>query len=89
MNTIACIRGALSPVVTRFCKDLTPDRHRLAAHCRRLASRKCGLALFGTNGEASSQCVDERMELLKAVVEGRIDPSTMSPAPGIAPCLTV
>lgn len=76
------LRGLLSPVVTPFRKDLSPDPERLIAHCRWLLSQDCGLALFGTNSEANSQSVDERMELLEAVVGAGLDPSRMMPGTG-------
>ena len=82
MSTASRIRGVLAPVVTPFGKDLAPDRHRLVAHCRWLVSQNCGLALFGTNSEANSQSVDERKELLEAVVGAGVDPSRMMPGTG-------
>ncbi|MGE0212917.1 MAG: dihydrodipicolinate synthase family protein [Parvibaculaceae bacterium] len=78
----ARIRGVLSPVVTPFREDLSPDPARLVAHCRWLLSQDCGLALFGTNSEANSQSADERMELLEAVVEAGLDPARMMPGTG-------
>jgi len=82
MNTASRLRGVLAPVVTPFGKDLQPDRHRLAAHCRWLASQSCGLALFGTNSEANSLSVAERKELLEAMVGAGIDASRMMPGTG-------
>lgn len=82
MTAVSRIRGVLAPVVTPFRKDLTPDRDRLAAHCRWLASQNCGLALFGTNSEANSQSAAERKGLLEAVAGAGIDPSLMMPGTG-------
>ena len=76
------IRGVLSPVVTPFRADLTPDPDRFLRHCRWLLSQNVGLAVFGTNSEANSLSVDERIELLDRLVEGGLDPSRMMPGTG-------
>lgn len=76
------LRGVLAPVVTPFRRDLAPDPERLAAHCRWLLDHGCdGLAVFGTNSEANSLSVEERLELLDALVAlgvpaGRLMPGT-------------
>ena len=41
------ITGVLSPVVTPFKADLSPDADRLVSHCRWLLSNDVGLAVFG------------------------------------------
>ena len=76
------VSGVLAPVVTPFHKDLSPDPERLIAHCRWLLSQDVGLAVFGTNSEANSLSVPERMELLERLVEAGIDPSRMMPGTG-------
>ena len=76
------IRGILAPVVTPFKKDLSPDPNRLIAHCRWLLTQNCGLAVFGTNSEANSLSLDERLELLDALLEVGIDPTRMMPGTG-------
>src|SRR5271168_1371508 len=76
------IRGLLSPVVTPFKADLGVDRERLVRHCRWLVTQNCGLAVFGTNSEANSLSVDERMDVLDALVEAGIDPGVMMPGTG-------
>ena len=43
----ARIKGVLSPVVTPFKRDLSPDLGRFIAHCKWLLSQDCGLAVFG------------------------------------------
>src|SRR3978361_875129 len=53
------IRGVLSPVVTPFKADLSPDTGRFIAHCKWLLSQNCGLAVFGTKSEANSLASDE------------------------------
>jgi len=76
------LRGVFSPVVTPFKKDLTPDRDRWIRHCRWLRMQNCGLAVFGTNSEANSLSLDERMTLLSALVEAGLEPKAMMPGTG-------
>ena len=76
------MRGVLAPVVTPFKADLSADRERLIAHCKWLLSQDCGLAVFGTNSEATSLTMDERFELIDALVEVGIDPTRMMPGTG-------
>jgi 4-hydroxy-tetrahydrodipicolinate synthase len=74
--------GILSPVITPFGADLRPDAARLARQCLWLISQNCGLAVFGTNSEANSLCVEEKIELLDALVEAGVDPARMMPGTG-------
>ena len=76
------MRGVLSPVVTPFKADLSPDKERFVAHCKWLLSQNCGLAIFGTNSEANSLSLPERMLLLKTAVEAGLDPARMMPGTG-------
>jgi len=76
------IRGVLSPVVTPFKADLSPDRERFIAHCKWLLSQNCGLAVFGTTSEANSLSVEERSTLLDALVAAGVDTSRMMPGTG-------
>jgi 4-hydroxy-tetrahydrodipicolinate synthase len=76
------IRGVLSPVVTPFNKDLSPDAGRLIRHCKWLLSQRVGLAVFGTNSEANSLSANERMALLEALVNADVDPKRMMPGTG-------
>ena len=76
------IRGVLAPVVTPFRRDLAIDPARFLEHCRWLLSQNCGLAIFGTNSEANSQTVEERMELLDGLVAAGLDPARMMPGTG-------
>ena len=82
MTTPNTMRGVLAPVVTPFKADLSADRERLIAHCKWLLSQDCGLAVFGTNSEATSLTMDERFELIDALVEAGIDPARMMPGTG-------
>jgi 4-hydroxy-tetrahydrodipicolinate synthase len=76
------IRGVLSPVVTPFNRDLSPDPERFIAHCRWLNSQSCGLAVFGTNSEANSLSVNERIALLDALLAADVEPARMMPGTG-------
>src|SRR5262245_11717899 len=80
--TLDRIRGVLSPVVTPFKADLSPDPERFVRHCRWLLSQNVGLACFGTNSEANSLAAEERMELLDRLVEAGLDPARMMPGTG-------
>jgi 4-hydroxy-tetrahydrodipicolinate synthase len=76
------IKGVLSPVVTPFSEDLSPDAGRLIRHCKWLVSQRVGLAVFGTNSEANSLSANERMALLEALVNAGVDPKRMMPGTG-------
>jgi len=76
------IRGVLAPVITPFSSDLAPDPVRLVSHCRWLLSQGCRLAVFGTNSEANSLSLGERLALLEALLEAGIDPADMMPGTG-------
>jgi 4-hydroxy-tetrahydrodipicolinate synthase len=78
----ARLQGVLSPVVTPFRRDLSPDAPRLIAHCKWLLSQNCGLAVFGTNSEANSLSAEEKIELLDQLVAGGVDPARMMPGTG-------
>jgi len=76
------VKGVLAPVITPFTADLSPDADRLVKQCRWLLTQGCGLAVFGTNSEANSLSVNERIALLDALLAADIDPSRMMPGTG-------
>jgi 4-hydroxy-tetrahydrodipicolinate synthase len=76
------IRGVLSPVVTPFDHELRPDAQRLIQHCRWLLGQDVGLAVFGTNSEANSMSVAEKLALLEALVAAGVPPERMMPGTG-------
>ncbi|MBC8118120.1 MAG: dihydrodipicolinate synthase family protein [Burkholderiaceae bacterium] len=76
------IRGVLAPVVTPFKSDRTPDAQRLLRHCGWLISQNVGLAVFGTNSEANSLSMDERIDLLDELVAAGVPPDRMMPGTG-------
>ncbi|MGQ0544785.1 MAG: dihydrodipicolinate synthase family protein [Betaproteobacteria bacterium] len=77
------IAGVLAPVVTPFRKDYSPDAERFVRHCRWLLKSGCaGLAVFGTNSEANSLSLNEKLRLLESLVAGGIPPSALMPGTG-------
>ncbi len=77
------IEGVLSPVVTPFKRDYSPDAERFTRHCRWLLKNGCaGLAVFGTNSEANSMSVAEKRRLLEALVAGGVPPAALMPGTG-------
>jgi 4-hydroxy-tetrahydrodipicolinate synthase len=76
------IKGVLAPVVTPVTADYSPDAARLIRHCQWMHRHNCGLAVFGTNSEANSFSVHERMALLGALVGGGVAPGRMMPGTG-------
>jgi len=76
------ITGVLSPVVTPFKADYSPDTERFVRQCKWLVANNVGLAVFGTNSEANSLAAGERMELLEKLVEAGVDPARMMPGTG-------
>jgi len=82
MNLKQRIHGVLSPVITPFNKNLSPDPERFIARCKWLLTQNCGLAVFGTNSEANSLSVNERSELLDALLAADINPERMMPGTG-------
>lgn len=81
--TTTRLAGVLAPVITPFARDLHPDPARFVRHCRWLLAHGCsGLAVFGTNSEANSLSVEERVELLEALVQGGVAPEALMPGTG-------
>jgi 4-hydroxy-tetrahydrodipicolinate synthase len=76
------IRGVLSPVVTPFDAQGAPSEARLIRLCRSMIASDIGLALFGTNSEANSLSVPEKLRLLDALVAQGLPPSRMMPGTG-------
>ena len=76
------MKGVLSPVVTPFDRDLKPDVSRLIKHCKWLLANDVGLAVFGTNSEANSLSLAEKMTLLEQLVEAGVPAERMMPGTG-------
>jgi len=77
------LSGVLAPVITPFRADLSPDVDRYVRHCRWLLANGCsGLAIFGTNSEANSLSMDERRQLLDALLEAGVPAAKLMPGTG-------
>ncbi len=77
------IEGVLSPVITPFKRDLSPDADRFVKHCKWLMKSGCaGLAVFGTNSEANSMSVEEKLDLLEALIKGGVPAASLMPGTG-------
>ena len=76
------MHGVLSPVVTPFDRELRPDGERLVKHCRWLLEQGVGLAVFGTNSEANSMSVAEKIALLDTLVAAGIPTARLMPGTG-------
>lgn len=82
MSSSPRIRGVLAPVVTPFRSDLSIDMELFAAHCRRLLEDGVGLAVFGTNSEATSVSMRERMDAIDALRSAGLPGGRMMPGVG-------
>ncbi len=76
------LSGVLCPVITPFFEDLSPNPDALIRQCEWLLSQNVGLAVFGTNSEANSLSVEEKVELLDRLVDAGIDRDRMMPGTG-------
>lgn len=74
--------SVLSPVITPFKADGSPDEQKLIKQCKWLQSNGVGLASFGTNSEANSMSARQKMGTLTALVEGGLNPAQMMPGTG-------
>ena len=76
------LRGVYAPVITPFDRALAPDAERFTAHCHWLVSHGAGLAIFGTNSEAASLSVDERLHLTDHLLEAGVPADRLMPGTG-------
>tara|TARA_B100000029_G_scaffold460602_1_gene491702 strand:- start:1441 stop:2358 length:918 start_codon:yes stop_codon:yes gene_type:complete len=82
MHASSPIKGVFAPVLTPFNSDLTVDQERLLLHCKWLLSQDCNLAIFGTNSEANSLSISERLQLLEFLIDRGLEPTRMMPGTG-------
>lgn len=75
-------RGVFAPVVTPFREDLSIDLGRFLTHCQTLVADGCGLAVFGTNSEATSVSNSDRMRALHWLIDQGIPPNMLMPGTG-------
>jgi 4-hydroxy-tetrahydrodipicolinate synthase len=66
-----------------FGRDLSVDARRLIAQCKWLLTQNVGIAVFGTNSEANSLSLDEKLELLDQLIDAGIEPSRLMPGTGL------
>jgi len=76
------LAGVFTPVLTPFDRSLKPDGALYVKFCRWILSQGAGLAIFGTNSEANSLTVAEKLELLALVIEAELPPERMMPGTG-------
>jgi 4-hydroxy-tetrahydrodipicolinate synthase len=76
------LRGVLAPVLTPFRRNLDADVDAFIGHCRWLIEQRASLAIFGTNSEAASLAVDERIALTDAILAAGIPASRLMPGTG-------
>ncbi|HSV80091.1 MAG TPA: dihydrodipicolinate synthase family protein [Ramlibacter sp.] len=72
----------LAPVLTPFDAQLRPDSRLFINHCRWLVDSGVSLAIFGTNSEAASLSVDERIDLTEAILDAGIPAARLMPGTG-------
>ncbi|MES2256963.1 MAG: dihydrodipicolinate synthase family protein [Pseudomonadota bacterium] len=80
--TMTRLTGVFAPAVTPFTPELGTDFDLYLAHCRWLQQQGAGLAIFGTNSEANSLGVNERMMLLDRLIGRGIDADRTLPGTG-------
>lgn len=76
------LAGVFTPVLTPFDKVLKPDAELFAKFCSWILSQGAGLAVFGTNSEANSLTVAEKLELLALLIDSELPPEKMMPGTG-------
>jgi len=74
--------AVLSPVLTPFKADGSPDTQKLLKQCQWLEANGVGQAIFGTNSEANSISAPQKMETLTALIKGGLNPAHMMPGTG-------
>ncbi len=79
------IRGVIAPILTPFNDDLSVAASLYLAHAKWLFDQGCAaIAPFGTTGEALSVGIDERIDAIRALIDGGIDPARMIPGTGLS-----
>ncbi len=72
------ISGVYCAAITPINKDFSVNKDLYLRHCQSLMRKDLdGLVLFGTNGEASSFSIQEKIECIQFLVDNRIDPKVM------------
>ena len=74
--------AVLSPVLSPFKEDGSPDAQKLLKQCQWLEANGVGQAIFGTNSEANSMSAPQKMGTLTTLIEGGLNPAHMMPGTG-------
>lgn len=74
--------AVLSPVLTPFTADGSPDAAKLLKQCKWLEANGVGQAIFGTNSEANSMSAPQKMATLTTLIEGGLNPEHLMPGTG-------
>jgi 4-hydroxy-tetrahydrodipicolinate synthase len=75
--------GVFAPVIMPFESGLAVNASQLIRQCKWLLTQNVGIAVFGTNSEANSLSVDEKIDLLDQLIDAGIDPSRLMPGTGL------
>ncbi len=79
------MNGVLAPLLTPFNNDLSIATDLYVEHAQRLMRDGCaGLVPFGTTGEALSVGIDERIDAVRALIDGGIDAACLVPGTGVS-----
>lgn len=76
------LSAVLSPVLTPFNADGSPNGKKLLRQCQWLQSNGVGQAVFGTNSEANSMSAGQKIDVLHELIGGGLDPKNMMPGTG-------
>src|SRR5204863_8326993 len=74
--------GAFPPLLTPFDATLAPDPQSFIRVCGWLLDQDVGLAVFGTNADANSLSVEERVALFEALIDAGLPSHRMMPGTG-------
>ena len=70
MNSPSRLRGVIAAAATPLRPDFTVDLGKLTMHCRALLDGGCdGINLLGTTGEATAFSVEQRLAVMKRIVD--------------------
>lgn len=76
------LSAVLSPVLTPFNIDGSPNAKKLLRQCQWLESNGVGQAIFGTNSEANSISASQKINVLYELITGGLNPKNMMPGTG-------
>lgn len=76
------LSAVLSPVVTPFNADGSPNTQKLLKQCKWLEANGVGHAIFGTNSEANSISTAQKLRTLDELIAGGLNPANMMPGTG-------